>query len=68
MIEIFKTNVQNNRAANFIISLLQNDFPDCKINFDLEDCDKILRIEGKRFNKKNIVNHLDCLGFICIEL
>jgi len=67
-VEVFQTNVQNNKTAKFIINLLQNEFPHCKINFDLEDCDKILRIEGNGFNKKSIENHLDNLGFLCLEL
>jgi len=54
MVEIFKTNVEINTDANAIVSILQRQFPDCKINFDLEDCDRILRIEGGRFNPKQI--------------
>jgi hypothetical protein len=68
IVEVFKTNVQNSNMANYIISLLQKEFPNCKINFDLEDCDKILRIEGNGFINENIITHLDDLVFMCIEL
>ncbi|HKO79522.1 MAG TPA: hypothetical protein VJU78_03965 [Chitinophagaceae bacterium] len=44
-VEIFKTNVRNKREAAKIIKLLLAHFPHYKINFDLNDCDNILRIE-----------------------
>jgi len=46
MIEVFKTNVKNKKDANRIISILNSMFEKYSINFDLEDCDKILRIEN----------------------
>lgn len=68
MVEIFKTNVEINTDANAIVSILQRQFPDCKINFDLEDCDRILRIEGGRFNPKQIIEHLNLQGYTCVPL
>ena len=46
MIEVFKTNVPEVCVAQNIIALLLEHFPESKINFDLHDCDKILRFEG----------------------
>jgi hypothetical protein len=43
-VEVFKTNVGNQRTANHLKLLLER-LPACKINFDLEDCDNILRIK-----------------------
>lgn len=68
MIEIFKTNVQKKSDSNHIISIIKQQLPDCKINFDLEDCDRILRIEGGRFNPKQIIEHLNLQGYICVPL
>jgi hypothetical protein len=68
MVEIFKTNVQKKSDSNYIISIIKQQFPDCKINFDLEDCDRILRIEGGRFNPKQIIEHLNLQGYICVPL
>jgi hypothetical protein len=45
MIEIFKTNVETEREARLLKSFLSELFPTAKITFDLEDCDRILRIE-----------------------
>ena len=50
MVEIFKTNVQDAAVANYIVEQLLERFPMYTINFDLEDCDKILRIEGEKIN------------------
>lgn len=46
MVEVFKTNIDNKLVAEQMRELLLARLPDCKVNFDLEDCDKILRVEG----------------------
>jgi hypothetical protein len=45
-IEVFKTNVRNTNQADKIIRRLNVLFPNHKINFDLDDCDNILRVES----------------------
>ena len=60
MIEIFKTNVQNKTQARSILNLLKSSFTEARINFDLSDCDKILRVEGiKKSHTQNIVHDLN---------
>ena len=46
MVEVFKTNVGSKRAAKIILEEIGMHQPEYKCNFDLEDCDKILRIEN----------------------
>jgi hypothetical protein len=66
MIEIFKTDVQNKAQAKSVMNLLQSGFSEAKINFDLNDCDKILRVEGiNQIHIVQIVNDLNGLGFKC---
>lgn len=55
MVEVFKTNVSSEGHASTLIGLLQLAFPHHKINFDLEDCDKILRVEGHSISTENII-------------
>ena len=45
MIEVFKTNVKENSHANLLIDQIHKTFKGHKANFDLEDCDKILRVK-----------------------
>ena len=45
MVEVFKTNINTKKKAKQVITFLKELFPVAKINFDLEDCDNILRIE-----------------------
>lgn len=47
MVEIFKTNVNNKRLAKILLNALHNHFPACSFNFDLDDCDRILRVQGE---------------------
>lgn len=66
MIAIFKTNVQNKAQAKPVLNLLKEAFPGARINFDLNDCDKILRAEGiKRSYTRAIIHDLNKLGFQC---
>lgn len=68
MVFIFKTSVTNNKAIKLIKPHLNKLFTGSKWNFDLEDCDNILRIESAT----NIVNHtikvLNENGFECEEI
>jgi hypothetical protein len=47
MVEIFKTNVTNKQTANSLLKLLHRQLPACRFNFDLDDCDRILRAESE---------------------
>ncbi|MEO8532496.1 MAG: hypothetical protein ABI441_02040 [Flavobacterium sp.] len=68
IVEVFKTNVQRESEKNYVTAIIQSQFPDYKINFDLEDCDKILRVEGPKLEPKNIIDYVNCLGYICVPL
>lgn len=66
MIEVFKTNVLFQKDALQIVDSLEKIMTHAKINFDLEDCDKILRIEGTNtFKNKYIMSFLERLGYNC---
>ena len=45
MVEVFKTNVENRHHADMLVNRVHETFPGYKANFDLDDCDKILRVE-----------------------
>ena len=65
MIEIFKTNVELEEQADRIMASLVQVFSMLKINFDLDDCDKILRIEGHEFSVDHIRETIHALGYTC---
>jgi hypothetical protein len=65
MIEVFKTNVADALAAADMLQQLQQYFPKSRINFDLHDCDKILRVEGQDFVPGTIIELLQENGFAC---
>lgn len=68
MVEVFKTNVSTVRQVERIVKILQLYFSDCHINFDLEDCDRILRMEGNRENFDLTLNVLLQEGYLCEKL
>lgn len=64
MVEVFKTNIERSEEAERIIRLLQGRFPNCQINMDLEDCDKILRIKGQ-VHPSAIINLVESNHYRC---
>ena len=65
MIEVFKTNVQKKAQSKMLLSILSEAFPSFKINFDLSDCDKVLRVEGENMQEPGIVVLVEKYGFKC---
>jgi hypothetical protein len=45
VVEVFKTNVNTRKYANRLIKQIHKTFTAYTANFDLDDCDKILRIQ-----------------------
>ena len=65
---IFKTNVSNKRKVSEVSTLLTS-VPSIKQwNFDLEDCDKVLRIESTGLNTRYVESLLQNAGFDCREM
>lgn len=65
MVEVFKTNIIKKKQANKIIMKLNEEFPNYKINFDLEDCDNVLRVESSmnQIDNKLIIKLINDNGF-----
>ena len=65
MVEVFKINVYKTKDAKIIIQKLNNYCPTSLMNFDLEDSDKILRVESEIININSIRQTLNQSGFFC---
>ncbi len=65
VVEVFKTNVRNKRTAKMIILDLAQLVPNAKINFDLDDCDRILRIECHHLIVGDVIEIVKLKGFSC---
>lgn len=65
MIEVFKTNVDDPSEAARLIGQLEKLFSDYTVNFDLEDCDRIMRVKCKlgEVNSGRIISLLNISGF-----
>lgn len=68
MVEVFKTNVQRKAESKKLLCILSEAFPSCKINFDLSDCDKVLRTEGENIEALRIMILVKEYGFMCEPL
>ncbi|MDF2457286.1 MAG: hypothetical protein K0R51_3279 [Cytophagaceae bacterium] len=67
-VEVFKTNVSEEQDADQLLVVLLQNFPRLEINFDLEDCDRILRIEGHAVSNEQIIALLSTYGYQCSAL
>jgi hypothetical protein len=67
-IEVFRTNVSDPGQSSALLGTLLARFPQCRINFDLEDCDRVLRIEGENFSTGHVIQLVTDHGFVCEEL
>jgi hypothetical protein len=65
MVEVFKTNVQKKSQSKMLLGILSEAFPSSKINFDLSDCDKVLRVEGNNLEVLSVITLVKKYGFIC---
>lgn len=64
MIEVFRTNVRNPLEASVLASALRDFLPCKRVSFDLEDCDRILRIESNTsFNADVVIRWLEKRGY-----
>lgn len=63
MIEVFKTNIANTDKAGLFETKILLSMPQLEVNFDLEDCDKILRVTSESTFEvqeiENIAQQLD---------
>ncbi|WP_374173911.1 hypothetical protein [Flavobacterium tructae] len=65
MIYVFKTSVDTPSKLEFASALLDELIPNTIWNFDLEDCDNILRIDSEAVINENILKNAI---FDCVEL
>lgn len=68
MVFVFKTNIANQLQKKGISKLLKRHFPTCHWSFDLEDCDKVLRIESSFEVTQQVIQLMQENGYDCEEL
>jgi hypothetical protein len=70
MVEVFKTNVKTRRQARTIVNHIHKSISNCLANFDLEDCDKILRItySNEAFQPSHLIEILRNIGIDALVL
>ena len=63
---ILKTGIQNREKLQEINSIFNNNPEITRWTIDLEDVDKVLKIEGKdELNENNIIQLIRSCGFYC---
>ncbi len=65
IVEVFKTSIENQYDCSLVSNVLYVMYPEAKINIDLEDCDKILRIEHSSISIEKVTKIVEALGHQC---
>lgn len=68
MVHVFKTSVRSKSEILKLKPQLNRLAPEIKWNFDLEDCDNILRIDSQQVIPDEVINLLKIYQFECEEL
>lgn len=68
MIEVFKTNIKRKGQTKPVIKKLEKNFPGSYVNFDLDDRDNILRVEGDGICPFKIIDLVMADGYECQAL
>lgn len=70
MVEVYKTNVQEPEEAERLLFLIHTQLKGVCANFDLTDCDRILRVDGIQDEKEHtaILSLASQLGFAVTPL
>jgi hypothetical protein len=68
MVEVFKTNVLEASQAENLSNQLREHFPGYRFHFDLDDCDRILRIEGSGVEPERIIQYMEMSNYLCEPL
>lgn len=68
MVYVFKTAVNTQDEVKQLSPLLNNFLNDSNWNFDLDDCDRVLRIESQNDVSNSIPELMRDMGFMCEEL
>jgi hypothetical protein len=65
VIEVFKTNIKERSQSLEVIETMHQRFPLYKTTIDMEDRDKVLRVEALSIDHRDIIYLLSEKGFVC---
>ncbi len=68
MVQVFCTTVSSGEEVTKLKPCLDRQLPDAKWNFDLSDCDHILRVVSNEDLSDKVITLLRQYGFFCREL
>ncbi|WP_298714531.1 hypothetical protein [uncultured Chitinophaga sp.] len=68
MIGIFKTNINTQKEKKLVIRALSGEFSVTMCTLDLEDCDKVLRVECLQMEEHQVISFVRDLGYQCAVL
>lgn len=70
MVEVFKTDVEKQSQARLLVDLICLAFTGYQASFDLEDCDKVLRIycEQSTICQASVIALLESFGYEAVVM
>jgi len=68
VIEVFKTDIKDAGTAEELVMALQHHMPGSRINVDMHDCDRVLRIQSSHVNIPQVIHIAGMNGVHCMVL
>ena len=68
MVEVFKTNIDKFHLSRILVKKLLKYYPGSCASIDLQDCDKVLRVEGSEICPDKIIELVIADGYKCERL
>ena len=65
MVEVFKTNINKIKPSKALIRKLLSHYPGSSFHIDINDCDRVLRVEGEDFCPVQIIKLVTSDGYEC---
>ena len=57
-IKVYKTTVEDRQHAREILEKIRNELPESDPSFDLDDCDKVLRVESQKSIREMLIEEI----------
>ena len=65
MVEVFKTNICKQKHSKTLVKKLLAHFPASKVHIDMDDCDRVLRVEGENICPDKVISLVIADGYYC---
>lgn len=65
MVEVFVTDISDKKKADLITAIIKTRLNYSRVDIDVDDCDRVLRVEGEGICTEDVAAIVKCEGHAC---